>query len=267
MMTKGTPLTIAKSAVAADKECTTQVTFQDLYEAMGTSFAGSGTIAGEPIMEWLTNHIDFEEGDAKQKLVTFLTAIFLESNLRNKRHLTLAKKQGDEIKAIARIVECNARRKHAIERLAEKFVETPQRIAFNMRLIKQQGGFPEVFTSPKYKREMEILMQKLDSVQRVLETTKKHAPTSYYWHLSGVAVSPVAQEQGIGGQLMRKLSELADAQQVDCFVVVGTEKNKAWYERYGYKAVAKKVVPDKEGAESLTIYSMIRSYRDTCEFQ
>lgn len=252
-------LKIAKAAVAEQKDdFVTDVDFQELYEAIGISFAGTETIRPEPTMDFVTSHIDFDDLESKQKLITFLMGFTVDSNTTRKHHLTLAKKQDDEIKSVINIVECNARRKLVIEMIAEKLAEKPREMALVMRLMKQQGGFPELFTSKECKEDNKKLMEKLDAVGETFKLHKKYGPKGYHWYISHVGVSPEAQGKGLGGELMRKVSELADAQGVDCYLETGSESNRAFYERYGYQVVGEEVFSDKEGSESIKMYFMLR---------
>ena len=58
------------------------------------------------------------------------------------------------------------------------------------------------------------------------------------WYLSIIAVSPIAQGQGLGRKLMRDVLADADQEGVPTYLETFTLRNKSFYRRLGYRDVA-----------------------------
>jgi ribosomal protein S18 acetylase RimI-like enzyme len=59
----------------------------------------------------------------------------------------------------------------------------------------------------------------------------KNGPRHRHWYVNFVATNPYLQGQGYGSMIMRK-------ERADCFLDCGNEKNKGFYERFGFVVVA-----------------------------
>ena len=64
-----------------------------------------------------------------------------------------------------------------------------------------------------------------------------------YWYLWVLGVDPPHQGQGVGGKLIRPVLEQADASGTACYLETEVERNLAFYERHGFRAVAEARVP------------------------
>lgn len=67
----------------------------------------------------------------------------------------------------------------------------------------------------------------------LLDENHPHEPHEYLWFLG---VAPVAQGHGIGGTLMAPVLDRADRAGVPCYLEATSPRNRALYERYGFRA-------------------------------
>ena len=78
-----------------------------------------------------------------------------------------------------------------------------------------------------------------------------------HWYLNGLAVSPQAQGQGVGSQLLRPVLELADRQGEICYLYTSTEGAVRFYQRQGFVVRGElQVLKD-----SPTLWMMMRSHK------
>ncbi|KXJ89476.1 acyl-CoA N-acyltransferase [Microdochium bolleyi] len=81
-------------------------------------------------------------------------------------------------------------------------------------------------------------------------------PRGYYF-LNIMVVSPRAQGKGVGGRLMRAVSDQADRENMPCYLESSRDvPNVAIYGRLGFR-LAKDMVCD-DGGEAIKLYTMIR---------
>jgi GNAT superfamily N-acetyltransferase len=59
-------------------------------------------------------------------------------------------------------------------------------------------------------------------------------PTYPHWFLETMGVDPAAQRNGIGGQLLEPVFQIADRGQVDCCLETADRANVDFYERHGF---------------------------------
>ena len=64
----------------------------------------------------------------------------------------------------------------------------------------------------------------------------RDVPTPH-WYLSVLGVDPVSQGQGIGGDLLRPILDEAEDTGTRCYLETFTEKNVAFYRRFGFEVV------------------------------
>ena len=90
-----------------------------------------------------------------------------------------------------------------------------------------------------------------------------------HYQIQIAAVDPAAQGQGHSSKLLRRVNELADAENVPCFLFTAgpEEQDKAdkvkIYSRFGYEPVAQRTIADETG-KTCTAYGMVRNYRKAC---
>jgi ribosomal protein S18 acetylase RimI-like enzyme len=60
-------------------------------------------------------------------------------------------------------------------------------------------------------------------------------PTEPHWYLAVVGTDPVAQGKGIGGSLIRQITDRCDAEGLPAYLESSKEANVPYYERFGFK--------------------------------
>lgn len=61
-----------------------------------------------------------------------------------------------------------------------------------------------------------------------------NTPAEPHWYLNMLATHPDWQRQGLGGELMGIVFEIADAEGLPCYLETETEVNVAYYRRHGF---------------------------------
>jgi GNAT superfamily N-acetyltransferase len=71
-------------------------------------------------------------------------------------------------------------------------------------------------------------------------------PAYPHWYLETMGVDPPAQRKGIGGQLLGPVLEIADRDQVDCYLETADRANVDFYERHDFvvESDSLQLVPD-----------------------
>jgi GNAT superfamily N-acetyltransferase len=59
-------------------------------------------------------------------------------------------------------------------------------------------------------------------------------PADRHWYLETMGVARGAQRQGLGGRLLEPVLEIADREQVDCYLETADPRNAEYYARHGF---------------------------------
>jgi ribosomal protein S18 acetylase RimI-like enzyme len=59
-------------------------------------------------------------------------------------------------------------------------------------------------------------------------------PADPHWYLETMGVDPAVQRQGLGGRLIEPVLEIADRDQVDCYLETANPENAEYYVRHGF---------------------------------
>jgi GNAT superfamily N-acetyltransferase len=59
-------------------------------------------------------------------------------------------------------------------------------------------------------------------------------PTYPHWYLETMGVDPGVQRQGLGGRLIQPVLEIADRDQLDCYLETADPRNVEYYARHGF---------------------------------
>jgi len=78
-----------------------------------------------------------------------------------------------------------------------------------------------------------------------------------YWYLAPIGVTPEHQGKGYARILLKAMLNRLGSEKMSCFLETQTEKNVAFYERYGFEVVEKGMIP----GTTLTHYGMLRKCR------
>jgi ribosomal protein S18 acetylase RimI-like enzyme len=66
---------------------------------------------------------------------------------------------------------------------------------------------------------------------------KKHPREPPHWYLAAIGVAPAWQGRGFGAALMHPVLERCDAERVPAYLEASSPRNRALYERHGFKVV------------------------------
>lgn len=236
---------------------TVDVTFDEARLALAESFAGTDKVAGEPIMTWTMSELKCSTEMKRQFMALIIGTMLVEESATHD-HFTLACKTEDGTIASTAVVSV-VDPSHKPGFLSG-FRKQLREIVTTAKIIKSDG-VPEIFKSDEHRAACDTIRPKADAFYKLMpEWHKQVGPSGRHWYLPLVAANPELQGQGYGSGIMRKISELADAHQVDCYLETSGDKNRVFYQRLGYEVVGKKIVedPTKPSSPALEIYLMTR---------
>ena len=78
-----------------------------------------------------------------------------------------------------------------------------------------------------------------------------------HWYLWALGVEPANQGRGIGGKLIKPVLIQADRDRTPCYLETQTERNVAFFQKWGFEIRSDEVVPGQE----LRLWSMVREPR------
>jgi ribosomal protein S18 acetylase RimI-like enzyme len=83
-----------------------------------------------------------------------------------------------------------------------------------------------------------VAPERLEELGAFLEQVGEHHPEGDHWYLPFVGVDPATQGLGYGSELLRHGLARADRDQVPTYLEASSPRNRALYERHGFRAVA-----------------------------
>lgn len=107
--------------------------------------------------------------------------------------------------------------------------------------------FPFIIGLRNYARNNECEKFVADTHERLLNGRAHY----YLW---GLVADPKAQRKGVGGALLKVLTDKADAENMPVYLETHDQNNVAYYERFGFKLIHTDTIP-KHG---LDIWCMLR---------
>ena len=119
---------------------------------------------------------------------------------------------------------------------------------------------PELLSNRQYRKQSKYMEKKgqllVDTIEKAHRT---NGPEEVHWYIALVGVGPEHKGKGYGGELMRKIGDLADEAGVLCYLECGT-KNKAFYEKMGYEEYSKHTLEDPVDprGEAYDMFTMVR---------
>lgn len=222
----------------------TNLGFEARRQAIGKAYAGTPTAPGEPILEWALNHIQWR--DEKSKLDTVKFLVFSDMNdgfVNPRKHLSLAKVTDEGV-----VVSTGDA--HEYKRgcgACEIWTAVTRRLRHWTFTLSQvlTGKVPEIFALRRYREDRERMMAKISCFLKRRDTWHKmYGPRGIHWHIKNISVNPEYQGQGHGLKLMRKLNAGADKKGVACYLETAGERNRHFYEKFGYNVVGHKILYD-----------------------
>tara|TARA_Y100000766_G_scaffold259812_1_gene249114 strand:- start:199 stop:792 length:594 start_codon:yes stop_codon:yes gene_type:complete len=92
--------------------------------------------------------------------------------------------------------------------------------------------------------EQNVLIEKQESLFKVLEELEKYHPETPCWYLPIIAVDPHYQNNGIGSLLMKHALEKVDSDGLPAYLESSNPRNMSLYKRYGFETMGKIKVAD-----------------------
>jgi ribosomal protein S18 acetylase RimI-like enzyme len=274
---------VTDSSCPSSKENTliwvTNPSFHEVRTCIGKSFAGTESIPGEPVTQWilpsnLKENNDWYTQEEHVNTCKFALGLTIyEVMMHKNKCLAIGGRtarttndphgcdgnQGDELAAAAIIVEYDPKKKK--EGICNKLVRC-WRMVCAYRKMTKKTRIPTLFSTncPKKQEKFYISKKAKAFGQKVQDWHKRNGPKEVHWYVMFVAVSPENHGQGRGRELMGKISELADKTGSTLYLECGVQ-NKKFYEKMGYVVHSETDIADPvdESTESLKLFSMIRT--------
>ena len=92
--------------------------------------------------------------------------------------------------------------------------------------------------------EQNVLIEKQESLFKVLEELEKYHPEAPCWYLPIIAVDPHYQNNGIGSLLMKHALEKVDSDGLPAYLESSNPRNMSLYKRYGFETMGQIKVDD-----------------------
>lgn len=266
-MKKETSLTKAKAALLSGPGPATggfwcaDASFDDMRRLIGKSFAGAKDSSGEPVIEWLQCGFEHPSHEVKVETTIFSLSFPIKKDMAN-NGVGFAKKTLDgNLAGIVVLVERDFSNEKS--NWFSQLSDNAREMLLFFTLLKA-GEAPIFFTSKDHKDQREGFSKRVKLLEILTEWEKEYGPKGKHWHFHHVAVDPDQQGTGVGSELMKRVCELADAEKIDCYLETGKESTKRFYEKFGFRLVATKVI-ESEPDPSLTLYLMTRPHQQQPE--
>lgn len=241
----------------------TGLKFDDLNLAIGRSFSGiPGKVDGEPICTWMISECQ-RDAKVRDETMRFVVSVPLYEAVTRRTFVDLSIRTNDGTLASTAIL-VDYKPKVALARCWDKVVSKWQESVLVLKLWRR-GALPDLLVSKEWKAERDSVYRKARKTTAAMsEVHLKHGPRHRHWYVNFVASNPDLQGQGYGSKIMRKICELADMEEADCYLECGMEKNKSFYERFGFVVVASCDLDEaakSNAAERVTAYGMVRKFK------
>lgn len=92
--------------------------------------------------------------------------------------------------------------------------------------------------------EQNVLIEKQESLFKILEELEKYHPEVPCWYLPIIAVDPHYQNNGIGSLLMKHALEKIDSDGLPAYLESSNPRNMSLYKRYGFETMGQIKVDD-----------------------
>jgi ribosomal protein S18 acetylase RimI-like enzyme len=249
---------------AAAYEWETGLDFDELNLAIGKSFSGlPGKVDGEPICSWMISDCD-RDAKVRDETMRFVVSVPLYEAVTRRTFVDVSIRTKDGALASTAVL-VDYKPKPALARWWDRVVNKWQETVLAFKLWRRDA-LPELLVSKEWKAERESVYRKARLTTAAMSQAHwKHGPNHRHWYVNFVASNPDLQGQGYGSKIMRKVCELADKERADCYLECGMEKNKRFYERFGFKVVSSCVL-DKaangDASERVIAYGMVRTFKE-----
>jgi GNAT superfamily N-acetyltransferase len=250
----------AKSLIQSNPnpKWSTDASFDNICTAVSRSFAGSETAAAEPICSWVFRDVLPKEGaSGRVEGFKFLMTFAIDEVLR-KGGIAFGHPddKSDGLQSCAIIREFDPAIEFEGSHRWDDFVTEFMGVYFYLR-AKIGGTLPVVFIEDN-KTAMKTLEEQGQLFIRDLkEGHKLYGPKGKHIYIFNLATDPDFQGRGYGKQMMTQINDISDASGLPCYLECSGEKNRSFYEKFGYKTVKQHPLADRKNEEILLEY-MVR---------
>jgi ribosomal protein S18 acetylase RimI-like enzyme len=239
----------------------TDLGFDELRRAIGASFAGiEGKADGEPLCLWMLAPCDRNVA-VRDEAMTFMLSFPLYDGMARRNRMDLSIRTADGALASTAFLFEYGPKKATLRRWWDRVVSKWRENSLVFKLMRQ-GQLPELVVSKEWKKESATMFRRgLTVVAAMTPAHDQFGPRHLHWYVNFVASNPDLQGQGYGSQLMATICHLADGEGADCYLECSGEKNRKFYEKFGFVEVAALTFEDKHdyaGGNKQIGYAMIR---------
>ena len=240
----GLPPPTKEGVVWTNDACT-----KDVTDVLSRAFAGTGDATGEPVCDWIKSHMNDKEWytqEQHQQTVKFALGVGIDDVYKQKP-LIISKRNTNngELVSAAIISEYDKSYESTLRRkLLKEWREWKAFVKYGF--LTGDGGLPDLFAKKQYKQDAKHLRKKMEfAMQSLHKWHATYGPTENHWYVTMVGVHPNYKGCGYGGDLMNKISALADEAGIMCYLECGAS-NVPFYEKMGYKVLSKHTLCDPE---------------------
>lgn len=204
---------------------------------IGRSFAGTNATKGEPLFDWLLSHFEGISGEEKEELVRFVvtaeaqkgsSAVFAKQLHSSDSEVT----PSYSAMALIKLYDTD-REAGGLTNLLRPVLE-----AWSFLRLGIIKGFPKAMKDDRWKQARKGIFKVLDEMgESFISNHHTIMKGKIHWYVNFVATEPLQQGRGQGSQLMTRISELADEVGMDCYLEATNEKNKSFYQKFGYEVM------------------------------
>ena len=238
----------------------TQAEYPAASELIGRSLAGTPQHDPEWTVDWTIGpQLKRENVELRSSLTECYLSFVVSEHTRSGGVVLAAKDADGKLQAVC---VC---RKMSSGKMASPLW---QGWVFSTHAISRmaKGKLPPFYMSkdaPLRKTAEKSIDRRSECVFKAMEQLHEQE-TRPHWYIAVMAVEPLAQGQGYGGQLVRAVSRMAAADGVHCYVEASGTRNKAFYEHLGFEVLEQKRLTvyetvDIEWPGQAHFYSMVRA--------
>ncbi|GAX29089.1 hypothetical protein FisN_7Hh317 [Fistulifera solaris] len=255
----------AKKEFVPSAEWKCDATFDEVRHALGKSFCGTPQVDGEPNVTWMVgstvNQKLAEQSasyvNSKEGLYTFIMSYVTNQAFREKGFILNKMTADQQIGATSILVEIH--QQGCFQKLREAWMDTCLVVRLALRREIPKIVLEKTAVDKELSRPIRARADHMLALMR--QCHKEYAP-HLHWYVKAVGTNPDCQGQGFGSAIMRRMNELADAHQRDLYLECGGEKNKNFYQKFGYQVVGAHLLNDPTGTEKpVQVYCMLRPYQ------
>jgi ribosomal protein S18 acetylase RimI-like enzyme len=238
---------------------------------VGRSFAGTATIAGEPLFGWMLQHFSGATVAQREDFVRFIMSHVVAETMR-KGGIVFARSRAPVVVVgtttahpLASVVMV---REYDTQRETSFWTKAMDAIHETLMTIRLAvtDGFPTIFTDRKFKQPSQISKRVADDFTKQWNARHVSLMPHKHWYVAIVGTDPDNHRTGQSSSLLQRITQMADRAGADCYLECNGLDNKKFYEKFGFRAHGSYEIlnlwdnPDhnNKGSDTMTTYYMIR---------